>query len=483
MDEQTLDLANVIDVSILTAAAGLGLPNINTAALLTRETKPGGWGSLAFKVYKNASEVLTDWGSSSPVYKIAESFFAQQPNVLTTNGYLVVVPALPTIAVSAGATIQDLVYSAVTPGVGGNSITITYVSGGTKGAEAVTVVGSDIEVEIADGDSIAAEIKAAIDATPAAAALVSVALVAGHETDAQDAQAETPLTGGLDASNETFQAAIVRTLNSVYYFGVLVDSILSDGDLVALSAYVQTIDKVLFYASRTSSDFASGGMLDDIRTASKTHTRCLYHYTATAIDTQKFAAAYAGRALSTNFSGVNTAQTMHLKTLSGFSPDQTIDQTALEAAKAAGVDVYTSIAGKPGLFTSGGNKFFDQIYNAFWLKFALQTAGFNYLAQTTTKVPQTEEGMEGFKAVLRAVCAQAAANGSIGRGTWTSATVFGNPADLIRNIKDYGYYVYSLPVSQQAQADREARQAPVVQIAVKEQGAIHSGSIIVNINA
>jgi len=482
-DEQTLDLSNVIDVSILTAASGLGLPNVNTAALVTRETKPGSWGSLAFKVYKNASEVLTDWGSASPVYELAAAFFAQQPNVLTTNGYLVVIPALPTIAVAASLTLQDLVFTAVTPGTGGNAITIAYTSGATKGAEVVTVDGSAISVQIADLSSIAAEIKEAIDNYPAAAALVTVALVAGHETDPQDSPVTaTNLTGGLAASDETVEAAIARTSNSVYYFGVLLDTVLAESPLVALTTYMQTVDKVLFYASRTAADFQPGGPLDDIRTASKTHTRTLYHYTATALDTQKFAASYAGRALSTNFTGSNTAQTMHLKSLAGINPDQTIDQTSLDAAQAAGVDVYCSVAGVPCLFTSGANAFFDQVYNQLWFKFALQTAGFNYLRQTSTKIPQTEEGMEGLKAVLRKVCAQGVNNGFIGRGSWTSSTVFGKPADLIRNVADYGYYVYSLPVADQAQADREDRKAPLVQIAIKEQGAIHSASIVVNVN-
>lgn len=582
-EEQTLDLANVINVSILTAAQGLGLPNINTCALLTREVKPGGWGALDYKVYKNATEVLDDWGSSSKVYKIAVPFFAQMPNVLTTNGYLVVIPVDGTTEVAAYKTIQDLtftaktagsagnditiqyvdapaasktiqslVYSAVLPGAAGNDIAIIYTTGATAGAEVVTVTGKTISVQIDSGNSSATQVKTAIDNTPEAAALVSIAILSGQSATKQTGPVTTTyLTGGIDkggevvavdgsaitvtivdgesmaaeiksaidndvnsaalvsvafvdgeettaqaematpvnleegsdTGTETFEDAIARTIDSVYYFGCLVDVILTEGELVSLSAYIQTVDKVLFYASRTQADYAPGGMLDDIRTASKTHTRCLYYYTSTALDTQKFAAAYAGRALSTNFSGVNTCQTMHLKALATINPDQTIDQTELNAANAAGVDVYCSIAGVPSLFTSGANSYFDQVYNAFWLKFAIQTACFNYLRETSTKIPQTEEGMEGLKGVVRGICAQAVLNGYFGRGTWTSSTFFGNPADLVRNIGDVGYYVYSLPLSLQSTADREDRKAPLIQVAGKEAGAIHSSNIQVNINA
>ena len=37
-------------------------------------------------------------------------------------------------------------------------------------------------------------------------------------------------------------------------------------------------------------------------------------------------------------------------------------------------------------------------------------AGFNYLAQSSTKIPQTEAGMDGLKGAYRAVCQQAVAN-------------------------------------------------------------------------
>jgi len=49
-------------------------------------------------------------------------------------------------------------------------------------------------------------------------------------------------------------------------------------------------------------------------------------------------------------------------------------------------------------FTStGGNDHFDNPYSDLALKFALETAAFNFLRQTNTKVPQTESGMNGLK--------------------------------------------------------------------------------------
>ncbi len=285
-------------------------------------------------------------------------------------------------------------------------------------------------------------------------------------------------------SGETVQAAVLRTLNLVFYFGILVDSEYhsDQSTFTDLADYVQTLQKMLFYASSDATDFASGGLLDLIRQASDQNTRCLYYNDGVAIDTPAFAAAYAGRALSTNFEGSLTTETMNLKSLAGFTPDQTLDTGDLVECQAAGVDVYISIGGVSSLYTSGENGWFDEIYNQFWFGFALQTAGFNYLKTSSTKVPQTEIGMEGLKNVYRQVCQQAVTNGFVAPGSWTSADTFGPSGALVRNVLDQGYYVYAQPITDQSPAERVARQAPLVQIAVKAAGAIHHSDVIVNVN-
>jgi hypothetical protein len=118
-----------------------------------------------------------------------------------------------------------------------------------------------------------------------------------------------------------------------------------------------------------------------------------------------------------------------------------------------------------------------------WFVFALQVSGFNYLRQTGTKVPQTENGMDGLKGAYRSVCEQAVTNQYAAPGTWNSPVTFGNQADLIANVEQFGYYIYSTPIAQQLQADREERKAPLVQIALKEAGAIQSSTVVVNVNA
>lgn len=306
------------------------------------------------------------------------------------------------------------------------------------------------------------------------------------------AQNPNPLDSGgylaiipiITADSSSYVAAITRTLNAVYYFGIIidVDAHTIAAQFPALPTYVQTIDKMLIVATATVAEFQDGGIFADLVDALLTNTRGLYYsHAAVTYATASFAAAYASRGLSTNWAGSSTAQTMNLKQLAGFTPDQTLTPTYLTQVQANGVDVYPSFGGDPGLYTSGANGWFDQIYGQFWLQFALQAAGYNFLAQSNTKIPQTEVGMTGLKGAYMTVLAQGVNNGFMAPGAWTGASPFGNSADLIRCVADKGWYIYSLPVALQSQTDRNDRKAPLVQIAAKLAGAIQSSQVIVQV--
>lgn len=193
-------------------------------------------------------------------------------------------------------------------------------------------------------------------------------------------------------------------------------------------------------------------------------------------------AAYAGRAHSVNFFGSDTAQTMNLKQLATITPDIGISQTLYGQAETAGIDLFVSYDGVPSVFSTGGNDYFDNVYADLALKFALETSGFNYLRQTNTKVPQTEQGMDGLKSAYGVVCDRFVRNRFIRGGSWTSSETFGDPEIFKQNVLDKGYYIYSLPITQQEAVQREQRKAPLVQIAVKRAGAIHTSDVIVLVN-
>ena len=240
------------------------------------------------------------------------------------------------------------------------------------------------------------------------------------------------------------------------------------------------MDKLLIVASATVGDIA--GIFTTLEGKSYTHTRMLY-YSVSADTALDFAAGYAGRGLSIKMSGSNTAHTMHLKTITGLDADSGMTQTILTQAMNAGVDTYPDIGGAASVFISGVNQFFDQVYTRLAFKLRLQIAGFNYLAQTNTKIPQTEQGMSGLKGAYRKICQMFVTNGTFAPGTWNSSTTFGDPDDHVKNISAHGFYIYSDSIASQSQAERETRVAPGIYIAAKDAGAIHSSDVTVYVES
>ena len=123
--------------------------------------------------------------------------------------------------------------------------------------------------------------------------------------------------------------------------------------------------------------------------------------------------------------------------------------------------------------------FFDEVHGLDWLENDVQTAVYNLLYTSTTKIPQTDAGVTRIMAVIKARLDQAVVNGLIAPGVW-NADGFGLLAPGA--YLDAGYYIYAPSVDSQSQADREARKAPVIQVAVKLAGAVHFVDVIINVN-
>ncbi len=284
-------------------------------------------------------------------------------------------------------------------------------------------------------------------------------------------------------ANDTIAGTIPAAANDVFFGGVLFGGYNpSDAEIAAGATVAQANKKLLFCPRYLTTAVQGGGVLANIQAASQTYARGLL-YTPGALESRLMAAAYAGRGMSVDFNGSNTTITMQLKDLVNVLPDNGINQTILNQCESAGADVYIQTAQNLAkVVSTGGNDFFDNVDNLLWLQYALQVAAFNALATTSTKVPQTEQGMQTLKNALILVLEQGVVNGFIAPGAWNSSETFGNPVDLRRNILDIGWFIYSQPVNLQSQTQRAARVAPLIQIAIKFAGAIQSVNIVVNVN-
>lgn len=95
-----IDISNIINVSISDSPISMRQANTSALACVTEEQAPNG---EPYIIYRSPVQVATDFGSASEVYKQAVAVFAQAPNILTANGYFVVLPALPAVTIPARA--------------------------------------------------------------------------------------------------------------------------------------------------------------------------------------------------------------------------------------------------------------------------------------------------------------------------------------------------------------------------------------------
>lgn len=486
-----LPVNNVINVSITNTPSGLTEKNVNSLALFTHEATT----SLNdYEIYVSASQVAEHYGTASLTAQMAQAIFSQTPNLRTGSGRLVIIPLQSAVSATAG--------DFTSTDISANEADIKLV---TDGDLQVTINGVDYDLTALnftnadDFDDIATILQGRlVDATVTATAngikieskkvgadsdVVIGSVAGGSGTDMSGAGyfdgAGGTETSGVNSSGETILDAITRMDGAVGFVPMLTSLAIEDDALVLIANGVQALDKMFHYAGASTQDIA--GIATTISGAGNKKTRFKV-YTAGIEDAILMNAAYAGRAHSVNFFGSDTAQTMNLKALTTITADNGISQTLYTQAESAGCDLYVSYDGVASVLSTGGNDYFDNVYSDLALKFALETAGFNYLRQTNTKVPQTEAGMDGLKSAYAVVCDRFVRNRFIRGGSWTSSETFGDPEIFKQNILDKGYYIYSLPITEQEAVQREQRKAPLTQIAVKRAGAIHTSDVIVLVN-
>ena len=487
-----IDISNVINVSITTTPQGLSVTNVNNLALFTNEVPTN---SDVYRQYVSASAVAADYGTSSVTAAMANNIFAQSPNIRTGGANLTIIPLQSSVSAIAGKTTTASLSAnlaaiiAVTSGdlkVTINGVVTNLTKLNFTGAVTLADVATILTANLADaivtavGNTLVFTSKKVGSTSTMAIAAVS----GGTGTDLSAAgyfiSSSSTAVAGSNSSGETILNAITRTTAVVPYTGVMTNIDIEDAAISVIAAGVQSQDILFFHHFASTQDVS--GIAATIKAASQTKTRALL-YTVSLPAANLMKAAYAGRALSVNVSGSNTAQTMHLKTLANVTPDTgiAINQTLYNLCVTNGIDAYVSF-GIGGVLSTGGNDYFDNQYMNLALKFALEANGFNYLKQTNTKVPQTESGMSGLKSAYGVVANQFVKNGFIAAGSWTSSETFGDPEIFRENIANFGFYIYSQSIVDQLATDRALRKAPLCQIAIKRAGAIQSSDVIVVVN-
>jgi hypothetical protein len=497
------NITNVVNVSLLQGGQLALADNPNVVIMMTSEQGSVLSSASRYRIYSDSASVATDFGTASATYAFALTFFGTQPNPINAGGFLVVGfwrAATETVAATAasltGAQLSDVSVIPQMQTISAGSMVIT-VDGD---AETLTDMDFRTSTTLAE---IAAVINAELDGATCALNTAGNRIVITSDTTG----ATSTITFGSAHSSGTFigsilglatgsggyltqgaasasptaetkLAAITELLSQVKFRGAMFISKPTDEEAEDLAEWSQANDVLMYdvFNDPDNLEVDTDNVVWTIKLSGYTNYRMLY----STAGNRKMAASYMARAHTVNFAAENSALTMHLKELNVAAEDYT--QTEINKAQTVGLDLYTTIKLTPCLLTSGANGFTDERYNLIAFVDYLQVDIFNVLKGTSTKIPQTRAGVAQLVDQCEKTSNQFVRAGVVAPGTWSSPDTFGNRATFEQNIEDNGFYWLAGSLAAQQQASREAREAPVIQGAIKLAGAIHSVDLIVNVN-
>lgn len=496
------DISNVINVALIPEGETAARDNMNVVAVMTSQQTGPLSSANRYQSYRNAQSVADDFGTGSAAYDHAVAFFGTTPNAVNFGGSLVMgywrgasedvdataatLTGPQLVETTAVSQLQQISDGSFDIDVDGSTVSVGSVDfqGVTSLSDAATILNTEVTGATVTEDNL--KIVITSDTTGATSALTYatdpgtgtyvgniLGLSAGSGGTLVQGAASDTLTA------ETKEDAVTELLSQVNVKGITFIDQPTDSEAEDLAAQAQA-NSILMYDVFSGSEYLdadiSTNVVWKIKLASQTNYRCLY----SASGNRKLATSYMARTHAVNFNATNSALTMQLKTLSVAAESYT--QTQLDKAKTVGLDVYTTSKNVPVVLTSGANDFVDNRYNLLGFIDAVQTDEFNLLKSTGTKVPQTTAGVQNLIDTLEKTARGFANAGVIAPGVWTSSDSFGDLDTFKRNIEQNGFYVLAGDLADQPQSDRAARKSPVIQVAIKNAGAVHSANIIINFN-
>lgn len=446
-----------------------------------------------FRTYTDLESVAGDFGTSAPEYLAAALYFGQspRPNQLMIGRWLRTATAgliqggiLTTAeqamanwtAITAGSfkididgvtkTLSALNFSAETNLNGVAGVINAALTGGTiawDGSRFIltsSTTGAASEVGYASATGSGTDISAQLKLT-SSTALVPVPGFA----------AETPVECITELANMSGQW---------YGLSFAASTMPTDDQIVDVAAFVEgaSISR-LFGVTETDTRVLDNAWTTDL--ASRLNALS-YKRSCVQFSANKYAVcSLFGRAFSVNFSANRSTITLMYKQEPGIVAEN-LTETQAQTLKAKRCNVFVQYQNDTAIVQYGvmsGQAYFDEMHGLDWFSDALQTAEYNLLYQSKTKIPQTDAGQNQLVNVAAGVCQEAINNGLIAPGQW-NADGFGQ---LSRgDFLEEGFYIYTQPMAAQDQSIREQRIAPPIQIALKLAGAIHEIDCIVDVH-
>lgn len=445
--------------------------------------------------YDSIDSVAGDFGTNAPEYLAAELFFSQvpQPNQLfigrwaqsATAGINIGGPLTAAEEVQSNWTgITAGSFHVAVGGIGYDFIGLDFT--GTVNLNGVAFVISTAMTGVATcvWNGIQFVIKSVATGVSATVSyLTAVSPPTGTDISAllrMDSATAESLVAGINAETALQAVVLLDGVRTFWYFLTFASSHVTDSDHANVAAYIEATANPHIYgittseaAALTSTDSTSIGRL--LRVAGYRRSAVQYSSTNPYAATSMFA-----RGCTVDFSGSNTAITFMWKQEPGVSPEflgatqaNALDSNNYNYLAEFNVDTAIIVNGK----TASGF-FIDEIWGTDWFANNIQINLFNLLLDAT-KIPQTDAGVHLLVVTTEAACVQAVTNGLLAPGVWQS----GGFGALSQNDPlPKGFYVWAPPVAVQSPADRAARRSPLIQVAAKLAGAIHTVDVRINVN-
>lgn len=290
----------------------------------------------------------------------------------------------------------------------------------------------------------------------------------------------SPLVPGYAAETPVAATAAFANNSGMWYGLMFAETTLTDQQHIDVAALVEGLSLSRLYGvTITNTNVLDPVVTNDLGSALKA---LLYRRTTTTYSPNPFAIASAfGRAFSVNFAANRSTITLMYKLMPGVVA-QILTEDQAAALKNKRVNVFAAYQNDTAIYQYGvmsGPAYFDEMHGLDWFADSIQNSEYNLLYQSATKIPQTDPGANQLVAEAASVCDEAVNNGLCAPGQW-NADGFGQ---LQRGqYLNSGYYIYTQPMALQAQAIRETRVAPPLQIALKLAGAIQEIDAIVTVN-
>jgi hypothetical protein len=270
-----------------------------------------------------------------------------------------------------------------------------------------------------------------------------------------------------------------RTKNNDWYIAVCLAAVAADHKEIA--AYIETATPSSLYGFTTSDAdcIAAAPSPDNIfgylKALDYKRTFGQYATTQDAVYPNNIYAicGIVGYACGQNTGLANSAFTLKFKEEAGVATEP-LTTTMVGYIEGKNGNVYLSYGSFYNVFEQGvmfaDGWFFDQMINIDMLVNNIQLSVMDLLA-SNPKVPQTDSGVTQIIGVINSACDQAVNIGFLAAGVWDGVNIL----NLYHgDVLPKGYICQAQTVASQSAADRAARKAPPIYLAIKPAGAIHS---------